>query len=172
MLKKLIDLEKDTLQGIFGLGYNTGVLNTFNNYADSEDKDGQWVAQAILLAACDSTYTEPHTYPEGEAAPRMMMPQANLLSEGASINEDNTRIAVYPNPTKAGVNLQYSSRGEGQVKVELRDLLGKLIYTNFISNNFSEQYIPMTGLSGGMYLLTITKNNKEVIFKTKVIKEE
>jgi len=50
-------------------------------------------------------------------------------------------------------------------------LLGKLIYTNFITGGISNHYIAMNELSSGMYLITISRN-KEVIFKTKIIKED
>jgi len=56
------------------------------------------------------------------------------------------------------------------VKTEVRDLLGRLIYTNFIKDKTSNQYIPMNQLNSGMYLITLTKG-KEVIYKEKVIKE-
>ena len=170
LLKKLIDLEKDTVQGIFGLNSNTNVLNTFNTYAAAEDKDGQWVAQAILLAACDSVYTEPHTYPEGEAAPRMMNSQPEAMQE-TNIENENLSIRMFPNPTKSGINLYYHSTSEGVLNIEVKDLLGKVIYTNFMYSRAGDIYIPLNQLSGGMYLLSLSQNQR-VIYTSKIIKKD
>jgi len=50
-------------------------------------------------------------------------------------------------------------------------LLGKIIYPNFINGRLTNQYIPLSGLSSGMYLITFTKN-KEIVYTSKIIKQD
>ena len=52
----------------------------------------------------------------------------------------------------------------------MEDLLGKIIYTNFI-NNQGESYITLKDYSNGVYIITVTKN-KELLYKTKLIKQD
>ena len=67
-------------------------------------------------------------------------------------------------------NIYYNTANTLPVKIEIRDLIGKLIFTKFIITNLSETFIPMNELENGMYLITLSKN-KEVFYKTKIIKE-
>ncbi|WP_396127459.1 T9SS type A sorting domain-containing protein [Aurantibacillus circumpalustris] len=52
----------------------------------------------------------------------------------------------------------------------MKDLLGKRIYTNFINKN-DKLYVPLTELNNGIYLLSLTKSNNEIIYRTKLIKQ-
>ena len=100
----------------------------------------------------------------------MMNNQPEVMQE-ISIENENFSIDVYPNPTKSGINLYYNSANEGMVKLEVKDLLGKVIYTNFIYNRIGHIYIPLNQLSTGMYLLSLSKNQR-TIYTNKIIKED
>jgi hypothetical protein len=80
-------------------------------------------------------------------------------------------ISIYPNPTQNGVTVNYDSSVQGKVKIELTDILGRLIYTSFIYEPVGNHHIPMNGLSSGMYLITISSGN-ESIYKVKIVKED
>lgn len=172
LLAKLIEIEQQD-NGIFSLNENTTNRDYLrDNFANMEGKDGQPIAQAILKACCDIEYTEPQTYPEGTPGARIAQPQ-NQSNEQIvmGVNGERMEIKVYPNPTKTGVNIYYNGGNNSPVKIEVRDLLGKVIFTKFIMTNLSESYVPMNELENGMYLITLSKN-KEVVYKTKIIKED
>jgi len=67
--------------------------------------------------------------------------------------------------------VELNAKEDALIKIELKDLLGKLIFTNFSSNRLLSQYISFSDLKAGMYLLSITKD-KELIYTTKIIKED
>ena len=165
-LTKLIELEQDTL----GLIHkeDSDLADFFRGHAASDNKAAQSFAQAILKSACDSNYTEPHNYPEGEGERRLY---PDTRDSEKTQKEEEFLIQVYPNPAQTGVTVYYSAQAEGSVKIELKDLVGRVIYTNFINGTLITQYIPMHDLSSGIYLVTLTRN-KELIFKTKIIKEK
>jgi hypothetical protein len=169
LLTKLIAMEQNEANGIYSLNTNANNKSFFENYANTEGKDGQSIAKALLLAACSSTYTEPHNYPETEGVGRIKSSASS--NNEILLNETiKDKIEVYPNPTSTGVNILYGFEYEELASVEIKDLLGKVIYTNFI-NNQSSQFIPMNDLKNGMYLLTV-KRNREVMYKIKVIKQD
>jgi hypothetical protein len=171
LLTKLIEIDQES-DGIFSLNSNT-TNRTFlqDNYANVEGKDGQSIAQAVLKACCDIDFTEPHTFPEGYSGARIAQQQQPEQKKDKGINTDIMEIKIYPNPTKSGVNIYYNGIADGPVKIEVKDLLGRVIYTKFIMSNLIEEFIPMTELNNGMYLITLIKN-QQIIYKTKLIKEE
>jgi len=166
LLTQVIAFQQDTVTGVDSISQE--YVDFFDTYATSEDKDGKALAQALLLAASASQYDEPHALPEENYSGRManQQPQAT----GLESNKNNSNITVFPNPSRNGINIQFTSIEEGNVKIELKDLLGKLIYTNFSDNKASSNYISLLDVKAGMYLLSITKD-KEVIYTTKIIKE-
>ena len=166
LLSKLIQVEQYT-GGVFDLTADD--RSFFESYATTEGKDGQSIAQAILKAGNFSSYTEPHNYPETTQTARLMSQQAGSEKNEPDNNPEN--ILIYPNPTKTGINLYYNSVTESNLKIEIRDLLGRLIYTNFITGSLIKQYVPLDQFNKGMYLITISRNN-EIINKTKIIKED
>lgn len=167
LLVQLISFQPDTVNGLDSISEQYAEF--FRDYALSADMDGKPVAQALLKAASVSEYGEPHAMPEGVSSARMMNQQSQENS--ADNLENNLQIEVFPNPAKAGVNVNFFSKEEGIVKIELKDLLGKVIYTNFITNGSVNQYVSLTGLKSGMYLLSFSRD-KKLLYTTKIIKED
>ena len=165
LFTKLMALEHDTTGRIDSL--QTEDVDFLTDYANTDNKDGRSIAQALLSFGAGVNYSEPHALPEGTSSARLMSPQ---IKEDSKLNDIESTISIYPNPTQTGVNISYSSKINGTVKIELRDLVGRVIYTNFINERTATQYIQMNQLSSGMYLITLTKG-KEVIHKEKLIKE-
>ncbi len=166
LLTEVIALEQDT-QGIYKLNSNPTTRNFFINRAAST-KDGNYIAMALLKAACDSNYTEPHNYPVGSGF-RMMQEEIPEGSE-PDITANKTDIELFPNPTQTGVTIRFDSQDNSPARIEIRDLLGKLLYTNIIYSSNSNHYVAMNEFDSGVYVVTITQN-KNLIYKTKVIKK-
>ena len=74
---------------------------------------------------------------------------------------------IFPNPAQNAVTVSYNSKEGIPVQVDFKDLLGKVIYTNFI-NSGTEYTIPLKDNGNGIYKLCITKD-KELLFKTKLV---
>jgi hypothetical protein len=168
LLNKLLHLEQDSIYGLDSLNHSASLRDFFLGYASTEGKDGQSLARAVLKIACDSSYTEPHNYPEEEEAEDRRAQHGNL-NEKNTVDISGDVVKLFPNPTQAGLQLEYSSSEPGPLKVELRDLPGKIIFTTFIEGPSAKAYIPMEQLSNGMYLLSLSRNGVP-IFKDKVIK--
>jgi hypothetical protein len=165
-LLKLIAVETNTVDGIYSLNSNGTDRSFIWTYASTDNMDGQASAQALLEIACDSLFSEPHALPEGEEDSRIFVPQNAL----ASSEETEESIRIYPNPAQSVITVSYSSTNPGKARVEIRDLLGKLIYTNFISNEKGTLYVPLEHLEKGLYLVTLSRNGK-TIRAEKLIKE-
>jgi hypothetical protein len=164
LLTELILCLSDTVQGLDSLSaYHTSF---FSHYAHSDDQDGKALAQSLLTVTGADAYESPLALPEGYSAPRPMSP-STAVSE---IPEEAPRIRVYPNPAQTGIYLDYNAKDKGPVKIELKDLPGRIIYANFISSSLIPRYISLEGLSSGMYLLSLSRE-EGLIYTTKIIKE-
>ena len=165
LILKLIDIYQEP-EKIYAVNTNTAYKSFLQGYANTEGKDGRGIAQAILKFVCGTDYTEPRPLPEGTGS---RMAQENYLQEPEQNPELSGQIKVYPNPAQGGVNIKYESEDKTPLQIEVKDLLGKVIYTNFISST-KEQYVPLQEISNGVYLLSITRN-KELVYKTKLVKQ-
>lgn len=112
LLTKLIKIELDVNNATTIIASND---NFFRNYANTDNKDGQAPAQALLNAYYNVKYNEPHALPEGVSGARMM---GSEIVKGTTTNIDvNSNIRIYPNPAQTGITISYSSPTEGDVKM-------------------------------------------------------
>jgi hypothetical protein len=77
---------------------------------------------------------------------------------------DDSPFQIYPNPTKDFIVIENQNNIKMK-EIKLVDLSGKTIF-NF---DIMERKLDFSGLSAGVYLLTI--NTEEGVFKTKIVKE-
>lgn len=92
---------------------------------------------------------------------------ANQIQQEALIGD---KLDVFPNPTNNGINIQYLSDNEIAIKIELKDLLGREIYTKFIKAG-EKFYLPMDQLRNGMYILSCLRDS-ETISVYKIVKQD
>lgn len=176
ILNRLVELEQDTL-GIFKILDDAEAHSFFTDYATTEGKDGQACAQAVLKAVYGTT----HEYPLCEAPEtpqgRSSNNTANNTSQEEPISISNNEITksnhinIYPNPAQRELNISYYSDEKEEALFEVKDLLGKTIYTTFIKAN-DNYLIPLGKWSNGIYLVTINNINNEVIYKSKIVKQD
>jgi len=148
---------------LFSVKTNTPQYVLLTGYANDQYKDGSGTAQNILSFVADIPFTEPRMF-SGVGGAKV-----------AAAGPDNPikvekRIRVYPNPAQNAVRLVYYGVDEGVASVELKDLLGKLIYSIEIAGN-SENSVPFNYCENCACIITVTKN-KVLLFKTKLIKQE
>jgi hypothetical protein len=168
LLLRLINIyqEPDKIYSL--LRPENGHKDFMTAYANTE-KDGYGIAQALLKFVCGIEYTEPRPLPEGGNGAGRSANVLTVVGANEIINLEKL-ISVFPNPTQTGITLSFSAdAGEMiDVKIEIRDLLGKIIFSNFI-DQIDAGFISMSDFSPGVFILSATKN-KELIYTTKIIK--
>ncbi len=85
------------------------------------------------------------------------------IKENLKINE----ILIYPNPTKNIINIDLGNNDLKNAKIEVIDLLGKIIVTEIVSN--SKITLNVNQYSQGIYLVKFSNNLGSKVYK--VIKE-
>jgi hypothetical protein len=78
-----------------------------------------------------------------------------LVDKFTSVNHYG--ITVYPNPFTNKFQLSFLNPPNGQVSVQVNDLLGKLVY-QMKDMNVDYQY-NMTGYASGMYIISVMSEN-------------
>jgi hypothetical protein len=79
-------------------------------------------------------------------------------------------LLVYPNPTKGMINIYLLSENEpGQVKMELFNMTGRVVYSTFTGNG-AMLNLKQLGLASGMYILKVTSEKSELRQRIMLIK--
>ena len=78
-------------------------------------------------------------------------------------------FALYPNPNNGTFAIQFNSNSSSNVKVEVFDIEGRIIFDKEYENNgvFSEN-IELKGVQSGLYLVRITDGSKRMVRKINV----
>jgi hypothetical protein len=85
--------------------------------------------------------------------------------------EINKIKGVYPNPTNHFLTVEYQLKNNGNLKIEVLDLSGKIIQNTLdrkLAIGFYSNTIDVSNLTGGTYLLRISFNNQSQLKKFKV----
>lgn len=90
------------------------------------------------------------------------------FGETLSLNAfEKSNFSIYPNPSKGKVTMEFHTKFEDDLNLEMYDVHGKLVYVNkSITSRVSE--IDFTGLSLGLYFVHI-KSSKSSIIKKLII---
>ncbi|HSH65538.1 MAG TPA: zinc-dependent metalloprotease [Bacteroidia bacterium] len=90
---------------------------------------------------------------------------SNLIATGLldplelnSIDAAVAGISVYPNPSTGSFNLEMNIRQSGNYKIEIADVLGRMIYESAVENKtgFYKTSIDLNNQPKGMYFISIT----------------
>jgi hypothetical protein len=79
---------------------------------------------------------------------------------------DKTQVAIYPNPVKD--ELKINTNSNNPVTVSIVDMYGKKVVTKNVT---SLSTIDMSGLSSGIYLVTLLTEKGEIIKQEKIVKQ-
>lgn len=121
------------------------------------------VMQAIRESA--SLYNSP-TYNMGYGIPDFGDALNALLQMSTEQQMQETLFALYPNPVSSEINISFP-KSAGQADFTLYDVLGKRIMKAQITP--LKNRLDVSGLPSGMYIASVTSNNKTTSFK--IIKE-
>lgn len=168
LLNKIIELESDTVSGIFLLNTDSGKRNYLLDHANTNNIDGQSIALAILKAACDSSYSEPHALPEEEEGKPSRSDDESITGL-TNILTTNSKglISIYPNPTDKSLTLFADLNFKFTLEYKLTDLLGKQVLRGSLTPGLKQQ-LDIEPLSNGVYIIHFTERT-QLISKQKVI---
>ena len=110
-------------------------------------------------------YSEPRPLPEESGRPEQLNNSDGLTSVSGMVSY----VSVFPNPTTGELTVDYRNELEEEANIELRDLLGRQIYTNFIDSG-SKHQIDLSGFDNGVYILTL-KNREALLYRSKILKQ-
>lgn len=142
------------------LTYNPIDLESFNVYRSTTDSNYQLVAN-VPAVENQSSYeyfdnVELGTYyyqvtavyaSEGETEP------ASIMVSSLSLDENDVKMAVYPNPTRGLLKVE----GVDMKQITVTNALGQVVYNTSVESD--EVSIDMSQLSAGMYILRIDTKN-------------
>ena len=83
------------------------------------------------------------------------------------------RLSVFPNPTSTDAKVLFDNEAERNIIIVLTDVLGKTIseiYSNKLSKGFHEFDINLSDFDKGLYFLTVSSNNQNLITKKLIVK--
>lgn len=156
LLLKLIDIYQEP-DKIFSINRDLDYRAFLEDYANTDGRDGQSIAQALLKFVSGVNYSDPMPFPD-ESGSRMAAAQAQQATEDF--------VSVFPNPFLNGFTLTY--RKEGEADLRITNVLGETVFSDKLHSN-QDLYIPLLAQNPGVYLINIFKD-KELIFKSKLIK--
>lgn len=162
LLQTVIDMYQEP-DKIFSLNRNSTYQALMEEYAAEPYRDGSSLAQALLFFVQGTAFDEPRPRPD-PGSERLAQPAGETPAPGRDL------VKIFPNPTNGQLNISYLAKEEGPAIVEVRDLLGRIIYTNFIISG-REKMVDLNPYQNGVYMITITKN-REVLLNTKLIKQD
>jgi hypothetical protein len=74
-------------------------------------------------------------------------------------------VTVFPNPTSAIVNIEFSAPTDGEISVFFLNTQGKLVKTGQIEAGITNKQINMQDLPSGIYYLRLTQGNFVNVYK-------
>jgi len=89
--------------------------------------------------------------------------------ETSAVMPETTNIDIYPNPFVNLINIRIAGIGSNTLKVEMTDILGKVVYSaNFSSTSLLT--LDVSALPKGMYILTIQDKAGKNLLRKKMVK--
>jgi len=85
----------------------------------------------------------------------------NSLTLGIDDNNALDNFAIYPNPNKGEFNISFNNNANDDVKIDIYDMSGRLVYKNSFINE-SVQFnksIQLNGVESGVYIANVVKGN-------------
>jgi subtilisin-like proprotein convertase family protein len=75
-----------------------------------------------------------------------------------------TDFAIYPNPSSGNFNIQFENHTSNEIKVNVYDMRGRIIFENKYSNQatFNEN-IQLSNAQAGVYLVSVTDGNQKLV---------
>jgi Secretion system C-terminal sorting domain len=154
---------------LFSLNTNTSTVNLLNTIALNDTLVGQAAAQAALGCILNYSFTEPRLHPDPNDV-NYRLANITQASNLTNISSD-LLVNVYPNPSQKGIFVDIQIKEEIEMCLEIKDLLGRNIFTKFVRGSIND-YVPLDDYNNGVYFLVITNKEKQTLYKSKLIKQD
>ncbi len=86
--------------------------------------------------------------------------------------KNENQISIYPNPSSGIINIQYTLTNTSQVKIELVDMLGKVVKILMLpaiqSNDTYRKYWNLDDVNNGLYFVKVSINGNESVTKISI----
>ena len=92
-----------------------------------------------------------------------------FLSANQKMGKDNqvlTKLHIYPNPASDNITIKLNIKSSG--KIEIRNMLGELIKSKKLSNNYWINF-DISKLTPGVYLVVFKEDNTAKVITNKLI---
>ena len=148
-------------------GYGGSRLTNVGNYGYEfvPNSATPWIPRAISIPA---SYRTAQTffrfrYHPGNTGNDMYLDNLNFDGFPAGIKDAiaaaPNSFSIFPNPSSNGFNLVFKTGNSGSVSYSIKDLTGKVVYTNtkaFAANSMQQESVPRSATpAAGMYFVTI-----------------
>ena len=104
----------------------------------------------------------------------MYIDDINFNQDQSSINNNaiNSKMNIYPNPFNNDLTLEYTLEKQSKVSISLTNILGEIIFTNYLEQIKGEYTINLSEeiklLNNGIFFLNVIVDNHK--FTEKIIK--
>ncbi|MCK9401677.1 MAG: T9SS type A sorting domain-containing protein [Bacteroidales bacterium] len=142
-------------------GYNqiATISASFNSYTDLEAPVGNvyYIVEVINPAGCN-----PVNRSTDYGSSYSNVATNNVL--GVSDPENDVMVSIYPNPANERLNIRTGETLKGNTRIELSDLLGKIVYADEISGmrTNSSYFINTTDFKDGLYVLKVSSESGSI----------
>jgi hypothetical protein len=88
-----------------------------------------------------------------------------MVAENVSGNYSKNDLLVFPNPAREKINLYFYLAVEGEIRIEMVDLPGRMVLQNvIILENTGYQYLSfeVLNLASGYYVLRLMQGNRQI----------
>lgn len=96
--------------------------------------------------------------------------QPNAADFTLSLNENGAgKLLVWPNPSSEGLFVSFGNVDAGEMGIWIFDMNGKCLHTEAVNTTLSQQYLNLSSLANGTYLIQLQSPVK-LYLETKFIK--
>ncbi|MEI6347149.1 MAG: T9SS type A sorting domain-containing protein [Bacteroidota bacterium] len=126
-------------------------INRLTQITSNEESSNSNIARSLLLRANKINYAEP-------------INDITQISKGKRVSniktdqDNNTRLKIYPNPAKEWVIVYYKVESVPS-KIEICDLLGKVVLSKVVEQSEGEILIETSSLTSGSYILKLQSDD-------------
>jgi hypothetical protein len=167
--QKIIIQLNQTVQKIYTLKTDNTIKGQVQIIANDPNNPAQRLAQALLLKVFGTTYSVLRLAPTSQSGNRLFHSDDDLDNSTTIEMANNQLLQLYPNPTSSNFNVLLKGEGiDSKVyQLDIRNTLGQLIVSKKLELN-TLQEISTTDLLNGLYLISLSQNNK-LIKETKLV---